>query len=292
LKSLHSKGTTICHASVLGNLQPIVKSTLGNPIILIHDQKLKDRGRVVVDTGFTKLWTEWKLTGNERYICNATVWLLGIDYRLNNGLPLKGKLSDTKVQYGRTPMKIPIPIVTGADIILVLDGSGSVGSEGFEQIRRFCKELVNSVKGNSDVAFSVIQFGSNAQCEVPLTTNYTLIKNGINTMKFMDSGTDFEAGLKRAMDEFVQHGRRNTKKILFFQTDGDCGGDQWKVTAKEMRENLSIEIFVVGVGNYINENQLLLIASSPYLKHKFVVQDYSKVHTIVNTIAAIVKSGL
>jgi len=73
------EGTTICHASVLGNLQTIARSTQGNPIILIHDQKEKDRGRVVVDTGFTKLWTEWKLTGNERYICNATVWLLGID---------------------------------------------------------------------------------------------------------------------------------------------------------------------------------------------------------------------
>jgi len=39
-------------------------------------------GRLLVDTGFTKLYPEyWSLAGQARYIVNAIVWLVDIEGR-------------------------------------------------------------------------------------------------------------------------------------------------------------------------------------------------------------------
>ncbi len=53
-----------------------------------------ERGRVVIDTGFTKMYSEFFNTtaGNDRYVRNVAVWLLGIDERLAKKLPLKGPI--------------------------------------------------------------------------------------------------------------------------------------------------------------------------------------------------------
>jgi len=67
-------------------LKYIAKSSGGNPIILYSDYQPKvgyTCGRVVVDTGFTKLWKEWSSVGTERFVCNASrrsgylVWNIG-----------------------------------------------------------------------------------------------------------------------------------------------------------------------------------------------------------------------
>jgi len=98
LKFLY-EGKTISYAPNLSPQSPlkhIAKSSGGNSIILFSDFLEKNQscrlGRVVVDTGFTKLWTEWTSLGTERFVCNATVWLLGLEYRMNNQLPLRGPL--------------------------------------------------------------------------------------------------------------------------------------------------------------------------------------------------------
>lgn len=56
------------------------------------------KGRIVVDCGFTKLLPHhWvKTAGTERYVRNAAVWLLALDYRAKIGAPLQGELVPQK----------------------------------------------------------------------------------------------------------------------------------------------------------------------------------------------------
>jgi hypothetical protein len=56
------------------------------------------KGRIVVDCGFTKLLPHhWvKTAGTERYVRNAAVWLLALDYRVKIGAPLQGELVPQK----------------------------------------------------------------------------------------------------------------------------------------------------------------------------------------------------
>lgn len=89
------EGRTVSYPEpVPATLKTLALSTDNSPVILHSDNtKLAPTaGRVVVDCGFTKLWVQWDSAGTERYVKNASVWLLGIDNRLAIDAPLTGKL--------------------------------------------------------------------------------------------------------------------------------------------------------------------------------------------------------
>eukprot|EP01112_Ceratiomyxa_fruticulosa_P018350 TRINITY_DN5848_c0_g1_i1.p1 TRINITY_DN5848_c0_g1~~TRINITY_DN5848_c0_g1_i1.p1 ORF type:complete len:507 (-),score=124.58 TRINITY_DN5848_c0_g1_i1:161-1681(-) len=86
------EGVTISYPNALSVLNVLATSTDGNPCILYGEQgpsKLPDNcGRIVVDTGFTKLYYKWDTAGTARYILNACVWLLSLDHKIKIGAPL------------------------------------------------------------------------------------------------------------------------------------------------------------------------------------------------------------
>jgi hypothetical protein len=139
------EGDTICYPTNLGNLKSIAESNDKHPAILCSDVSNEGYGRVVVDTGFTKLWLKWDSAGTPRYISNATVWLLGLEWRLNHEKPLQGPININPVLSNAvTPYKEPEETNAGkVDVMLVLDGSGSVGSKNFEKMRDFCYWVKN-----------------------------------------------------------------------------------------------------------------------------------------------------
>jgi len=86
------EGVTISYPTSLSILEVLATSTDGHPCILYGEQgpsKLPDNcGRIVVDTGFTKLYYKWDTAGTARYILNACVWLLSLDHKIKIGAPL------------------------------------------------------------------------------------------------------------------------------------------------------------------------------------------------------------
>jgi len=89
------EGVTICYPKTLGKLKVLGTSSNGNPVICYADNEVlsEPRGRVVVDTGYTKNYTSWDDAGAARYIVNATIWLLGLEHRLRMGTDLSGRKS-------------------------------------------------------------------------------------------------------------------------------------------------------------------------------------------------------
>eukprot|EP01112_Ceratiomyxa_fruticulosa_P012218 TRINITY_DN3375_c0_g1_i4.p1 TRINITY_DN3375_c0_g1~~TRINITY_DN3375_c0_g1_i4.p1 ORF type:complete len:510 (+),score=117.43 TRINITY_DN3375_c0_g1_i4:257-1786(+) len=91
------EGYTICHPTNerdLGPFEVLGTGTDGHPCLLYAEQvpsgKLPPNcGRIVIDTGFTKLYHMWEKTaGTSRYILNACVWLFGLDHKVRIGAPL------------------------------------------------------------------------------------------------------------------------------------------------------------------------------------------------------------
>jgi len=95
IKFLFEGRTVSAPAHVPDTLRILARSTDDTPVILYSDSaKLPpNAGRVVVDCGFTKLWVHWDSAGTERYVKNASVWLLGIDSRIALNAPLTGPLA-------------------------------------------------------------------------------------------------------------------------------------------------------------------------------------------------------
>jgi hypothetical protein len=52
------EGLTICYPRKLGSLKILATSNDGYPAVMYHEHT-KTAGRIVVDTGFTKLWLNW-----------------------------------------------------------------------------------------------------------------------------------------------------------------------------------------------------------------------------------------
>jgi hypothetical protein len=75
------EGVTICYPSQIpSNFHVLGHSTDGHPCILYADEdKAANKGRVVIDCGWTKLCYKWDAVGTARYISNAACWLAGYD---------------------------------------------------------------------------------------------------------------------------------------------------------------------------------------------------------------------
>jgi len=87
------EGITISYpATTPAPLTVIATGTDGQACLLAAEQGpglLSDNaGRVVLDTGYTKLYYSWDTSGTARYVLNANVWLLGLDHKMKTGAPL------------------------------------------------------------------------------------------------------------------------------------------------------------------------------------------------------------
>jgi len=71
--------------------KPEAESSKGGEARRAADNRMtlgRNAGRIMVDCGFTKLYCNWDTAGTARYVVNATVWLLGLDYKMRVGQPL------------------------------------------------------------------------------------------------------------------------------------------------------------------------------------------------------------
>ena len=73
------EGNTICHPiNIHRDFKVIAYNSEGNPLVITLDAN-KDHGRMIIDCGFTKLYTMYYgLAGTNQYISNANVWLIGV----------------------------------------------------------------------------------------------------------------------------------------------------------------------------------------------------------------------
>jgi len=74
------EGITICYPNSDGKLTHLARSTNDKPCISFMDST-EEHGRVVVDSGFTKLYCSWTSAGQARYIINVCVYLVDVERR-------------------------------------------------------------------------------------------------------------------------------------------------------------------------------------------------------------------
>ncbi len=239
------EGITICHAPKPVGLSVLIQATTKNAIIMYKDMDQAKAGRIVVDCGYTKMWRNWEHAGTERYFCNVAVWLLGLDFKLDNKLPIRGPINPSPtLRLDKTPIRVPKEFQSPADVLLVIDGSGSVGAADFEKMRQFSEQLIGNLGvDQKGIHFGVIQFTSTAYIISTLTYNLDVLVTSLRSMPYYGGGTRFDIAFQHAEKELLK-GRPDAKKIIIFQTDGE------DYSSKYAPELLSkgITIFVIGVG--------------------------------------------
>ncbi|KAH9492390.1 hypothetical protein Btru_050999 [Bulinus truncatus] len=159
---------------------------------------------------------------------------------------------------------------TKADIIYVLDSSGSIGVENYKLMLQFASNITERFTiGTSDVLFSEIIYGSNVQKMFDFKDNPTSesLKMAILATPYLRQSTRTDRALNyilnsTMLDPNVSGARNGAKKIMILMTDGASDyPEQTKEAAKKVKDQ-QISILCVGIAN-ANDDELRQIASSP-----------------------------
>lgn len=179
----------------------------------------------------------------------------------------------------------PISFTSNTDILIMMDSSASVGSKNFEMTKDFVQKLSNrflfAEKGNFQVRVGVGQYSNNGKSEAEFSTNATLVAAQTAEAKFQNAGTQVTNALTFAIQRFRAGGNRK-KKLLVFSDGRSQGVNAIQMEkAVEQVSSAGIELYVLAVGNQVNEAHLRTLVSRgrPYdntyaYRHLFKVPDY------------------
>ncbi len=166
-----------------------------------------------------------------------------------------------------------------ADIYFLLDESGSISYEEFDDMKNFTKKWLESFEvGNNHVRFGLVTFASSATTVFRLHDFNTKadIENAVNALEMKGGGTRTDLGLREMIPLFKEAERTREEKVrnlLIVITDGESIGtvEPVEVPAKLLRTSQNVNISAIGVKN-ASKPELELISGSP--QRTFYVKNY------------------
>ncbi|XP_062814082.1 collagen alpha-6(VI) chain isoform X3 [Anolis carolinensis] len=167
-----------------------------------------------------------------------------------------------------------------ADIMFLVDSSGSIGDDNFKKMKTFIKEVVNrSYIGVDQVQVGVVHFSDTSKEVFSLNKNTSKksdIIQAVEDMSLIGSTTNTGGALRFVSKYFklAKQARPSVNKILVLITDGEAS-DEVTAPATELR-NDGIIIYSVGVFN-ANKTQLEEISGKPekvfYVENFDILED-------------------
>lgn len=186
--------------------------------------------------------------------------------------------------------KCPITFEEGADILVMMDSSASVGQKNFETskvfVQRMAERFLNAErKRGASIKVGVAQYSRNARMEQELTTNLTMLTRQINDASFQNDGTNVLDAMRFAVNNLRSRGDASggKKKLVLF-SDGRSQSVSEPELQRQVRAvaDANIELFVISAGSQVNEANLRTLVSrgrqddiTYAQRHLFRVPDFS-----------------
>ena len=183
----------------------------------------------------------------------------------------------------------------GVDLILILDGSGSIGSYDFEKMKNVIYQIVNSTDiGPNRTNVAIIVFASNVDKAVSFSQTYLQNKNEllskISRLSYPQGGTNTHLALEAARSEFLN--ARNMSlgfpRQLIILTDGDSNNpDSTKIEAAKLRNLTWLETYSIGMGPSFSGSgpglqEITNIASLPTCTHVITTPSVAQISALTD----------
>ncbi|XP_012518713.1 PREDICTED: collagen alpha-5(VI) chain [Propithecus coquereli] len=167
-----------------------------------------------------------------------------------------------------------------ADVMFLVDSSGSIGHENFEKMKTFMKNLLTKIQIGADkTQIGVVQFSDDTKEEFQLNKYFTQkeISDAIDRMSLIGRNTLMGHALTSIARYFTDPmgARSGVKKFLILITDGEAQDDV-RNPARVLRDN-GVTIFSAGVYG-ANRPQLEEISGDGTLV--FHVENFDDLKTI------------
>ncbi|XP_061405398.1 collagen alpha-1(XII) chain-like [Lethenteron reissneri] len=171
-----------------------------------------------------------------------------------------------------------------ADIVILVDGSWSIGRLNFRLVRQFLEALVQAFNVASDkTRIGLVQYSGDPRTEWDLNTYSTKeeVLEAARNLPYKGGNTLTGLALLHVLEQSfgMERGARSSlPKIGILVTDGKSQ-DEVQEPARQMRDR-GIELFAIGIKN-ADESELQLIASPPHADHMYIVADFNVLDSII-----------
>ncbi|XP_043544622.1 collagen alpha-1(XIV) chain isoform X1 [Chiloscyllium plagiosum] len=180
-----------------------------------------------------------------------------------------------------------------ADIVVLVDGSWSIGRLNFRLVRLFLENLVSAFNVDSDkTRIGLAQYSGDPRIEWHLNQHSTkeAVLDAARNLPYKGGNTLTGLALTFILENSFKPesgARAGVPKIGILITDGKSQDDVLP-PAKSLRD-AGIELFAIGVKN-ADVNELKAIASEPDETHVYNVADFNIMNTIIESLTKTVCS--
>ncbi|KAL4227529.1 von Willebrand factor (vWF) type A domain [Mactra antiquata] len=177
---------------------------------------------------------------------------------------------------------------TLADLVFVLDSSGSLGFQNFANVKSFAIDIVNYLDiGPNFTKVGVITYSNypNRRFTLDSYTDKLQLVNAINQIPYYPGNTETDKALDLLRLEGFEGDRPDAPNIAIIVTDGlSTNPGLTKISSSQLKKS-GITVFAVGIGAEIDTAELKYISSDPDDKYVFFVGNFSSLPTIESTVA-------
>ncbi|XP_061183369.1 CD109 antigen-like [Saccostrea echinata] len=171
-----------------------------------------------------------------------------------------------------------------ADIVFVLDSSGSIGSSNFQSILSFVRDMTSSFDfSNGKTKVSVVTFSSRVYEAFPLNAyqSASAIADAVSRVPYYAGGTDTASALRYVENySFIasKGAAMNSSRIVIVITDGQSNDPAATKIAAEALRSIGVTTYSIGIGSGIGQRELENIASD--INHVFRVSNYNALQQV------------
>ncbi|XP_066579143.1 collagen alpha-1(XII) chain isoform X2 [Amia ocellicauda] len=204
------------------------------------------------------------------------------EYQINlfalRGLtPSEPVMAMEKTQPVKVSLECSLGVDVQADVVLLVDGSYSIGLANFAKVRAFLEVLVNSFDiGPNKVQISLVQYSRDPYTEFALNTHHDMsaVVKAVRTFPYRGGSTNTGKAMTYVREKIFipsKGARPNVPRVMILITDGKSS-DAFKDPATRLRST-DVEIFAVGVKDAVR-SELEAIANPPADTHVYTVEDF------------------
>ena len=189
--------------------------------------------------------------------------------------------------------------VTKADIVFLVDGSGSINPPDFSRVKQFLHSFIDGlVIGPDKVRIGLAQYNHRPpQQEFLLknTTDKRSLLEKVDKLRQLGGGTNTGQGIAFLQSNYFtkEAGSRadeGVAQVVVLITDGPSEDDV--VGPSLALRNQGVIMFAIGVGDYYDEDQLMSIVSQPHEQFLIKVDSYQNLQGVKDSLLHTVCSSV
>uniref|UniRef100_A0A665VIL6 Collagen alpha-1(XII) chain n=1 Tax=Echeneis naucrates TaxID=173247 RepID=A0A665VIL6_ECHNA len=198
-------------------------------------------------------------------------------FALKGLVPSEPIMAMEKTQPVKVSLECSLGVDVQADVVLLVDGSYSIGLANFAKVRAFLEVLVNTFDiGPDKVQISLVQYSRDPHTEFHLNSHHDLaaVVKAVRSFPYRGGSTNTGRAMTYVREKIFQAtrgARDNVPRVTILITDGKSS-DAFQEPATKLR-SADVEIFAVGVKDAVR-SELEAIANTPAETHVYTVEDF------------------